>query len=124
MPGLDVVGAGNRRQPEEDEHKNFAQAMISQGIRPAGVSQRRKDRQCADHQRRPADLKNQIQAAQGRQTENNRHAGDDFPFCQQTGLSHTGGADAFVRISAFFEVKIIIGDIGADLQQQSHGQRR
>ena len=54
MLHLDEVGAGDRDDPEEQEHEHLAEALVAVRPRAAGVEHAGEDRGGSDRQQLPA----------------------------------------------------------------------
>ena len=116
---LDEVRAGDRDDPEEQEHEQLAEALVAVRLRAARVEHAGEDRGSADEQQLPARDGDQVRAREHRDAE--RRVGRDQDLARRN--EATGGdpdrAEAVLGVGAAPRVGVVVRQIGADLDEHA-----
>ena len=116
---LQVVAAADSDQAEKDEHEDFTERAVGDGLRPAGIGPAGKQRGQADDDDGPAAVPDEVDAAQESQRETQPGARLDRTRRQPAFGSGAPGAEAAGRIGAAQVIADIVEQVGADLDEGS-----
>ena len=120
---LHVVRAVDGDQPEEQEHEQLAHAGVAVGPGPAGVEDARGDRGGADGDDHPAGDGRQVDPGDDRDAERQPGGVEHAARRDQPGRGDAHGAEAVGGVGAALGVGVVVGEVGADLDEDRADQR-
>ena len=121
---LDVVGAVDGHEPEEQEHEHLAEAGVAVGPRAAGVEDAGGDRDGADGEDLRAGDGRQVDADAERRGERDpgRVRAPAAARSARTTVTRTG-PEPVGGVGAALGVRVVVGEVGPDLDQDRAGER-
>ena len=123
MLGLDVVGAGDRDDAEEQEHEHLAEALVAVRARPAGVEHAGEDRRGADEQQLPAGDRDQVDPGQHGDPERDVGRDEHLARRDEPARGDPHRAEPVLGVGAAARVGVVVGEVRPDLDEDRAEQR-
>jgi hypothetical protein len=115
---LHEVGPRDRDDAEEEEHEQLAEPLVAVGPRAAGVEHAGEDRRGADEQQLPAGGDDEVGAHEHRAAERDVGRGEDLPRRHEPARGHPHGPEPVLRVGAAARVRVVVGEVRPDLDEQ------